>query len=102
MDQYEQDALIFKAFCDHNRLRIMEQLQQGEVCACKLLSHLNIGQPTLSHHMKILVDSGLVQARKDGKWVHYALSKEGIEHAKERLDHITFVHGQRIDECICR
>lgn len=47
-------ATIFKAFCDENRIRILEQLLTGEKCACVLLDNLHITQPTLSHHMKIL------------------------------------------------
>ena len=60
-------ALIFKAFCDENRLQILELLRSGEKCACKLLDDLHISQPTLSHHMKILCDAGIVQGRKEGK-----------------------------------
>jgi ArsR family transcriptional regulator, arsenate/arsenite/antimonite-responsive transcriptional repressor len=46
----------------------------GECCACKLLSVASCRQATLSHHMAVLVDSGLVDARKDGKWVRYSLN----------------------------
>ena len=70
-------AYVFKALCDENRIRIMKLLRTGEKCACKLLEELNISQPTLSHHMKILCDSGLVKGRKEGKWMHYSLCKEG-------------------------
>ena len=66
--QYKEQAIIFKAFCDENRLMILEMLRDGEKCACVLLERLNISQSTLSHHMKILVDSGIVVSRKDGKW----------------------------------
>ena len=53
--------------------RILSALQQGEKCACDLLEDLQISQPTLSHHMKLLVDSGLVAARKEGRWMHYSI-----------------------------
>lgn len=72
----DKQARIFKALGDENRLRIYQMLQQGELCACNLLDHLEITQPTLSHHMKILLDAGLVEARKDGKWTHYSLIPE--------------------------
>ncbi len=78
-------AVIFKAFCDENRIRILQLLQGGEKCACRLLEELNITQPTLSHHMKILCDSGIVTGRKEGKWMHYSISKAGIERAQEYL-----------------
>lgn len=74
---------VFKAFCDENRLRILEMHRTGEKCACKLLDDLHITQSTLSHHMKILCDAGIVQGRKDGKWVYYSISPEGCGLYKE-------------------
>lgn len=69
-------ALICKALADSNRLKIVKMLSDGEKCACKLLEALEITQPTLSHHMKILCGCGLVITRKEGKWTHYSLSGE--------------------------
>jgi ArsR family transcriptional regulator len=66
--------LICKALGDSNRLQIVQMLSDGEKCACKLLEHFEITQPTLSHHMKILCECGLVQVRRDGKWSHYSLN----------------------------
>ena len=74
MMEYSSDTKIFKAFCDENRIRIIKLLRSGEKCACKLLETLNITQPTLSHHMKILCDNGIVNVRKEGKWSHYSYS----------------------------
>ena len=71
---------------DENRLAIMLSLQQKEKCACYLLEELNISQSTLSHHMKLLCDSGLVDYRKDGKWMHYSLSEEGMVAFREMID----------------
>ena len=79
-------AEIFKAFCDENRIRILRLLLSGEKCACKLLEEIDISQPTLSHHMKILCDSGVVVGRKEGKWMHYSISRDGIEKAQKYLD----------------
>lgn len=90
-DKYERNAKVFKALCDPNRLMIIEMLQSGERCACEVLEDLNIGQSTLSHHMKILCESGLVGSRREGKWMHYSLSKEGCETAKSLLNEITKV-----------
>lgn len=84
----KQTAVIFKAFCDENRVRILRLLLDGEKCACKLLEEMNITQPTLSHHMKILCDSGIVCGRKDGRWTHYSLSDEGIERAQSYLSYL--------------
>lgn len=76
MDDHKA-ASLFKALGDENRIRILKQLRSGEKCACRLLEELNISQPTLSHHMKILCDSGIVTGRKDGKWIHYSICCEG-------------------------
>lgn len=82
-------ARIFKALCDENRVRILLLLRSGEKCACKLLEELPVSQPTLSHHMKILCDSGLVMGRKEGKWTHYSISPEGREQAMTCLQAVT-------------
>lgn len=70
---------IFKALSDQNRLRIVSMLAGGEMCACKLLENLSVSQPTLSHHMGVLMRSGLVAGRKDGQWMHYSLDKSKID-----------------------
>ena len=69
---------IFKALGDENRIRILKLLHGGEKCACELLEELNIRQSTLSHHMKILCDAGLVIGRKEGKCMHYSICCEGV------------------------
>ena len=75
----EQEIVsILKALSDENRFRILKMLHSGEKCACKLLEELNISQPTLSHHMKILCDAGIVTGRKEGKWIHYSMCCEGV------------------------
>ena len=81
MDSYEMEAKVFKAFCDENRLQILALLRSGEKCACKLLEALQISQPTLSHHARILCDAGIVKGRKEGKWVHYSIDPEGSRRA---------------------
>ena len=83
---YKETARVFKAFCDENRLQILEMLRSGEKCACMLLDELQISQSTLSHHMKILCDSGIVQGRKEGKWVHYSIDPAGAERARKLLN----------------
>ena len=79
-------ALICKALGDANRLKIVRLLSGGEKCACKLLEAFDISQPTLSHHMKILCECGLVCARRDGKWTHYFLCRETLEAFRAFLD----------------
>ncbi len=72
----EQAALLFKALADDTRLKIIAMLDGGELCACKILESFSITQPTLSYHMKILTDCGLVHGRKDGPWMRYTLDKQ--------------------------
>jgi ArsR family transcriptional regulator len=99
---YIEDAKVFKAFCDENRLQILELLRSGEKCACKLLENLDIGQSTLSHHMKILCDSGVVRSRTEGKWTHYSLSEDGISYAKTLLNELTELNSvTAADFCDC-
>lgn len=87
--KYKKNTKIFKALCDENRLMILEMLQKGEKCACKLLEEVNIGQSTLSHHMKILCESGIVASRREGKWTHYSINKEGSYKAQKLLKELT-------------
>ena len=88
-------ATVFKALCDENRVKIIRALQNGEKCACKLLQEINVSQPTLSHHMKILCDSGIVSGRKEGKWTHYSISPQGTMLAKEYLNSITELYQKK-------
>ena len=73
MDEIDA-AKIYRALGDPNRLQIVQMLSGGEMCACRLLEHFQITQPTLSHHMKILCECGLVDTRREGKWSHYSLN----------------------------
>jgi len=86
---YEDHAKIFKAFCDEKRLRILELLRGGEKCACVLLEQLDLGQSGLSYHMKILVESGVVESRQEGKWTHYKISEKGSANAISLLKELT-------------
>ena len=86
---YEKHAKVFKALCDEKRLRILELLRGGEKCACVLLEQLDLGQSGLSYHMKILVESGIVESRQEGKWTHYKISEKGSAYAGALLKELT-------------
>ena len=94
-------AAIFKALGDENRWRILETLKEGERCACVLLTRMQISQSTLSHHMKVLCDAGLITSRRDGKWTHYSLRPEGIQAAKGLLDGLLTASQQAPSLCAC-
>ena len=78
-------ALICKALSDSNRLEIVQMLSEGEKCGCKLLERFEITQPTLSHHMKILVEAGMVNDRKEGKWHYYSLNTQTFSSFKKYI-----------------
>lgn len=94
---YAEKVGLFKALADTNRLMIVDMLSCGELCACKILEKFNITQPTLSHHMKILCECGLVNGRKEGKWMHYSLDETKVR------DFQNFLHAVTTDNenCIC-
>lgn len=77
---------VFRAFTDENRVRVLEMLCEGEQCACILLDDLKISQPTLSYHMKILCDSGIVKSRPVGKWNYYSINTDGCDYASRLLN----------------
>jgi ArsR family transcriptional regulator len=68
-----------KAIADERRLRILSLLAQGERCVCELQEALDAGQSLLSFHLKTLKDAGLVTDRREGRWVYYELSRDGVE-----------------------
>ena len=88
----------FKALSDETRLKIIDMLSCGEMCACDILSEFNISQSTLSYHMKILSESGLVNAIRDGAWMRYTLDKEKIDAVISFYRNIT----KEKEDCICK
>ncbi|MGG7056951.1 ArsR/SmtB family transcription factor [Clostridium tertium] len=73
---YEMNIKVLKALGEINRLKIVDMLSSGEKCACIILESFQFTQPTLSHHMKVLMDSGIVKCRKEGTWIYYSLDHE--------------------------
>ena len=73
---YQELADLLKVVAEPNRLKILEILSCGEMCACDILDHFDFTQPTLSHHMKVLENNGLVTVTKKGKWHHYSLNQK--------------------------
>lgn len=68
---------VMKALSDPNRVKIVKMLQQRELCVCELTAALEIGQPTVSSHLKLLEEAGLVKSRKEGLWVNYLAADDG-------------------------
>ncbi|MDD4112787.1 MAG: metalloregulator ArsR/SmtB family transcription factor, partial [Herbinix sp.] len=83
MDTTKEYIPIFKALADDTRLKIVEMLSCGEMCACDILESFQITQPTLSYHMKVLTDSGLVKSRKEGNWIRYSNNEKMVKSLKD-------------------
>lgn len=99
---YEEYAKVFKAFCDEKRLGILELLRSGEKCACVLIEQLDMPQSSLSYHMKILCESGIVDSRPEGKWTHYKISEKGSDEALTLLKAITTPNAAAEESFYCK
>lgn len=88
---FEENYKVIKALSDVNRMKIINTLTNGEMCACKILEDFNIKQPTLSHHMKVLTECGLVISKKEGKWMHYQLNVEKIKDFQRFITNLTSI-----------
>ena len=88
---FEENYKILKALSDVNRMKIINTLTNGEMCACKILKDFSITQPTLSHHMKVLTECGLVISKKEGRWMHYLLNVDKIKYFQEFITNLTSI-----------
>ena len=95
---YEENAKLIKALADSSRLKIIDILSCGEMCACDIQEYFDFTQPTLSHHMKVLIDCGLVEARKEGTWNYYYLNNNNCN--KVILSLMNLV--TETEKCICK
>lgn len=85
--------LMFRAFSDRTRLRILSLLRPGELCVCDIVSVLAVPQPKVSRHLAYLRRAGLVDVRRDGPWMHYALSPAKSPFHAKLLDCLTCCLG---------
>lgn len=95
---YQKLAELLKVVAEPNRLKIIEILSCGEMCACDILSYFNFTQPTLSHHLKVLENSGLVVVKKKGKWHHYSLNPKKASFIVNELTKIM----SNTENCPCK
>lgn len=96
--KYDNHVNQIKSLSDVNRLMIIDMLSCGELCGCEILEKLDITQPTLSHHMKILNECGLVESRKEGKSTYYKLNDLETTNLKDFLN-LLF---SNTPDCICK
>lgn len=95
---YAEFVPAIKALSDETRLKIIDMLSCGEMCACNILEAFDITQPTLSYHMKILAECGLVNAIRDGAWMRYSLNEDRNNQLKQFLEYLT----TNKSDCICK
>ena len=94
---YVDTAKVLKAISDPKRLRIVDMLSCGELCACKILEAFHITQPTLSHDMKVLIEAKIVNDRREGKNIYYSLNKEQLDVFEKTMQNILTEKAN----CIC-
>ena len=94
----KRTARFFHALADETRLRILNQLSDGERCVCDLTDALEAGQSRLSFHLKTLKDAGLLSDRRDGRWIYYSLNRETLAEVRELVGTIGVSqgHGLRV------
>ena len=98
MESYLAYAKVFKALGNPKRAMIVDMLSCGELCACMILEKFEMSQSTLSHHMKLLCECGLVKAREQGKWTYYSLDTDTVSKTRQFLYDITSAK----ENCICK
>ncbi|MBV8064034.1 MAG: helix-turn-helix transcriptional regulator [Actinobacteria bacterium] len=85
-DEADQLAARFKALADPARVSILNRLAASdEVCVCNFVDALDLAQPTVSHHLKVLRDAGLVESTRRGTWAYYRLVPEAVDALREAL-----------------
>ena len=95
---YKEFAAIFKALSDETRLRVVDMLSCREMSACDILSNFTLSQSTLSYHMKILIESGVVNARREGLWTKYSINDDTFN---KLMDFLPELYKLK-DKCICQ
>jgi Predicted transcriptional regulators len=98
MDSFLEQTKVFKALGDPKRAMIVDMLSCGELCACMILEKFEMSQSTLSHHMKLLCECGLIKGREKGKWTYYSLDADTVSKIKQFLCDITSDQ----EDCICK
>ena len=103
MTIYMKTARQLKALSDPKRLRIVDMLSAGELCACEILEGFEVCQSTLSHDMKVLAEAGLVDGRRDGKNIYYSLNRPHLQALTAQLSAIIAAEGGAWQErhCVC-
>lgn len=94
-------AQLYKALGDETRLTIIKRLAEQEMCVCEINDILNMSQPAVSHHLRILKQAGLVKISREGKWTYYSLNPEVFaEVFKDEADEVILSYAQPIKKIV--
>lgn len=77
-----------KALADENRIKIVNILSKKDMCVCDIIDNLNLSQPAVSHHLKILSSADIIQGKKTGKWIYYTLNKDYVKDIIKNLEEV--------------
>lgn len=97
MTDYRKATKLFKTLSNPIRLKILDMLSCGEMCACDILEGLTVSQSTLSHHMKVLIGCNLVVGRKESTWMYYSIDQDQVRDLHAVIDMIS----KPKEPCIC-
>lgn len=95
-------SLIFKALGDPTRVEIIKLLAPGKLCACNLLEKFNITQPTLSYHMKILLEANVIDCEKKSIWNYYSLKNETLQYINTFIEQMVTLNVSTTKDCECQ
>ena len=95
----QQFSKLLKALSGDISLNIISYLASGEKCVCNIYEYFKLPQNLVSHHLRILRESGLIKDRKDGKWVYYSLNEQNIEKVTHFLQEIVQKKKEERDTC---
>ena len=86
LKKLKEEARLFKAFSDSTRLKILKLLTYRKMCVCELNLAIDTSQPTISHHLNILENAGLISGERQGKWMFYSISNEMVSHLLKKFE----------------
>ncbi len=85
----KEEARLFKAFSDPTRLKILKLLTYRKMCVCELNLAIDTSQPTISHHLNILENAGLISGERKGKWMFYSISNDMVFHILKKFEKLS-------------
>ena len=86
MTHSERAVELFHALADSTRLEILDELKAGECCVCELMDRLQAGQSRLSFHLRVLKEAGVIQDRREGRWMYYAVNADALAELGDLVD----------------